>query len=497
MLTTPKPEVRCVFCGGVGLHADSRACAPPAQPCAVTVRTADGVVIGSLDDWRRSANPVRPALHWRPGPSAMELAQFWLGEHLSVRPLQSILNACDLTYEFTPVTVIPGHVTSLDALGPDRHHDLVLFGSAAGRRTVVAIEAKADEAFGPTIRERLATACRDDEQRRRVRRRAASRGVADRISRLFHLVFGRDLSEADLDIRSELLYALAGTYLEARGRDADVAVLMIQEFVTPSTEEKRQKRNHDDLDAFVRVLSGRSMRGTQPLIGPLHLAGSEPRIPILIGKLASQLDDILVTSIDEVAGRASSVKIFVRCQDGGFQLPDGRPLPKIRDGAIGELTLDAGDLEDNAALRALQGERLVPFLPSGSALMVRVGSNGMPADLRRHAVEIRDFGSRSTWFVPIVVEQTVDLRLRATKLATLEPARCIIPSLGKKADSINHAYAIVSEAFEPWRRSRGGNVFREVFCRYRGGWVALDRLRSEPESQPSQELEERDGPRLE
>ena len=54
------------------------------------------------------------------------------------------------------------------------------------------------------------------------------------------------------------------------------------------------------------------------------------------------------------------------------------------------------------------------------------------------------------------------LTLRGTKKPQLLSVKCDIPALGKVANSLNHAYSLISEAYEIERISHIGNVFETV-----------------------------------
>lgn len=82
-----------------------------------------------------------------------------------------------------------------------------------------------------------------------------------------------------------------------------------------------------------------------------------------------------------------------------------------------------------------------------------------------------------------VLREPLSIRWRGSKLGSLEPAKCEIPVLPRKrAESVNHAYRLVSEAFEPHRRSHTANVFQEVFYQAGSRWLPLEVLRRNAES---------------
>ena len=64
----------------------------------------------------------------------------------------------------------------------------------------------------------------------------------------------------------------------------------------------------------------------------------------------------------------------------------------------------------------------------------------------------------------------------------MNDAHCGIPALGQSAISLNHAYTLVSKAFEPRRRANTGNVFHRVYFRRDDGrWAPLDFRRTHVE----------------
>ncbi len=70
--------------------------------------------------------------------------------------------------------------------------------------------------------------------------------------------------------------------------------------------------------------------------------------------------------------------------------------------------------------------------------------------------------------VEIRLHMTLILKLRGTKPPSLLDCECEIPSLRETdenfepAESLNHAYRLISTAFEPHRRSFGGSVFLKI-----------------------------------
>lgn len=69
------------------------------------------------------------------------------------------------------------------------------------------------------------------------------------------------------------------------------------------------------------------------------------------------------------------------------------------------------------------------------------------------------------------------MRTRGTKPPQLVDCPCQIASLNQQAVSLNHAFTIISTAFETKRRSHSGNVFSRVYAKAGSMWEPLERFR--------------------
>ena len=83
-------------------------------------------------------------------------------------------------------------------------------------------------------------------------------------------------------IRYQLLTACAGALCEAVRHGYSRALVLVHEFITDKTDDKKQRRNAEDLDAFVYRLSNGDISKTEPgmIYGPFTVAGN----PILSNK---------------------------------------------------------------------------------------------------------------------------------------------------------------------------------------------------------------------
>lgn len=278
-----------------------------------------GDAIESIPDWLKYAPPKRPDLHWKAGRSAMESARAWLPDGRTPTvpaEIAQLLASNPATQDFSPELAIPEFITRLDDHeGEHRNHDLVVTGAAAGGRTLLAIEAKADESFGShTVRSYLEvcnTAAAAYPQKVAAALAAGNRrprpsNAAARIKELCAALFGppaegEDAAEAAEPLRYQLITALAGALIEARARRCTQAVLIAHEFHShpdpdrglTGTSPQKVKRNAEAWSAFVETLTGEPAEKAPVFQGPVRAFGSHrvpAGIPAFLGKATRRLN---------------------------------------------------------------------------------------------------------------------------------------------------------------------------------------------------------------
>jgi hypothetical protein len=163
---------------------------------------------------------------------------------------------------------------------------LVLVGHTSSSKVAVTIEAKADEPFGTTVRDALADALERSIENPR------SQGV-QRVNDLVRALLPprrKGLPHVG-DLRYQLLTATAGTLAYAAKESASLAVLIVHEFVTDKTRDKRHIENGEDFRRFLHRLSGEEVLSgvSDALLGPFAVPSSSPfnGATFLIGKIVS------------------------------------------------------------------------------------------------------------------------------------------------------------------------------------------------------------------
>ena len=226
--------------------------------------------IESVDDWFRLALPERVRAQWKDDRSAKELAKAWFvtGEAGVPRELVTLFQSHPATGTLVLEAGIPEVETKLDNFREGRHHDLVLLGQAGGVRTLVAIEAKADEEFDRVIEDYLAE------------KAGTSSNVPARIDLLCRAIFDRPVDDDLGQLRYQLLHGVAGTLIEAENREAAQAIFVVHEFLSDQTDRDKVERNRQDLDRFVQQLPG----FRDDILEPGQLPGF---LPPLVGHLSA------------------------------------------------------------------------------------------------------------------------------------------------------------------------------------------------------------------
>jgi hypothetical protein len=170
----------------------------------------------------------------------------------------------------------------------------------------------------------------------------------------------------------------------------------------------------------------------------------------------------------------ANIHVNLTFKDGKWVTEDGSPFPMVNEGAFGVLVFDRLELIDPKDRARYSQEMRMPFLPKDTYVYARINAKNLDSALRDHVVlrEVEGPTPRD-FFVPFLLVQDLELRVRFGKPALLEPCECRIPSLGLDARSVNEAYTLISTSFEPTRRSHTGNVFN---CVYFDGPLVLQRL---------------------
>ncbi|NOQ63965.1 MAG: hypothetical protein GQ582_05585 [Methyloprofundus sp.] len=191
---------------------------------------------------------------------------------------------------------------------------------------------------------------------------------------------------------------------------------------------------------------------------------------------------------------AKTAVIRVIMKNGRFEYYGEEEMPEIREGTLAELTVPCSAFENPRKLRIFSEERKEFILKKETTLLVQIAvrrNNSLDKrfltyfeSTRETLQPLKDMGDLTDpEFVEIKLLDNLIITLRGTKKATLNRCYCIIPILNnQQAYSLNHAYTVISEAFEKHRISHSGNVFKDVYYKENSKWLPIASLRDALES---------------
>lgn len=175
-----------------------------------------------------------------------------------------------------------------------------------------------------------------------------------------------------------------------------------------------------------------------------------------------------------------TVKIPIKVVDNEFKFFYGGELPKILDGAIGEIILPAYAIKNDYRVDKIGQRTRRQFLPKNTTLLVKISSKSNSYN-SGFLKKMKVFPPTDELFAIIQLLSDLEIELRGTKKPELCKCPCFIQALPEtKARSLNHAYTLLSEKFETHRMSHTGNIFEQIYVQNKSNeWVQIEELRSE------------------
>lgn len=157
------------------------------------------------------------------------------------------------------------------------------------------------------------------------------------------------------------------------------------------------------------------------------------------------------------------VIVPIRVIKGKIEYFYGGGLPNIKDGAIGDLILPEYCIADEEKLQKLTGRYGKKIFEEGEELIIGMSKNLIPPELIKKTLDYNILPPINCRYVKIILRKPLLMQIRGSKKATLSHCECSIPTLNVDAESINHAYTLISQVYEPSRLSHSGNVFERCY----------------------------------
>ena len=176
-----------------------------------------------------------------------------------------------------------------------------------------------------------------------------------------------------------------------------------------------------------------------------------------------------------------NLRIGVSFDGQTFRLLNGSALPKVVTGSFAELVISPDAISDSSERATFLREKTAVLLKSGESIMVGVSPNVMADTSKSGIISAEELKIASPYcFLEVRLDQDLLLRIRGDQESRLSPCVCIISATETRAESLNHAFTLISQLYETKRRSHSGNVFERAYARSRyGRWCSLAELRSE------------------
>lgn len=200
-----------------------------------------------------------------------------------------------------------------------------------------------------------------------------------------------------------------------------------------------------------------------------------------------------------MAIRTKTVRVPVQWVNGHWELIYGGGVP-VMEGACGELILDQSTIADPQFLNAVTRKTVIKILAEGTELRVALTIREplpaglaqflLPRDATKHSHTAgisRQSRFVSIWLSgPSATQQRKGktkgglwLSLEGPEPRELESGVVQLPKIGsvERADSLNHAFTLLSERFEPWRQAHTGSIYQRVLYKEGERWYPLNDLR--------------------
>jgi len=211
--------------------------------------------------------------------------------------------------------------------------------------------------------------------------------------------------------------------------------------------------------------------------------------------------------------KRNPIRIPVKLVDGQWEFFYGGEVP-VRDGTIGDLVVDKNQVKDKNFLKSLTQQTNHKIFDFGTRLLVALTVKPhvlLDDELRKQLIPRDNSTLKIEWgsvgiaippdtrYLPVYVDEFSEFQYRPApnekggvwlRVEGLEPKNVISSSIklpetikANAADSLNHAFTILSEIYEPWRKSHTGNIYQRVFYQEKNEkWYPIDVLRKAKEA---------------
>jgi hypothetical protein len=214
---------------------------------------------------------------------------------------------------------------------------------------------------------------------------------------------------------------------------------------------------------------------------------------------------------------SKKLRLPMRFVDGKWEMEFGGQVP-VAHGTTAEILVEVSSITEKGFADKLLAQSAIPIFEPGVTLRAYVAPKdckGLTEDQKKLLIPASDMklapGLLDSWstggvsFIDVQIgkateKQAESLEFRNGGLwlivegfnpsdlrsSTIDLPPCVSD---EPAISLNHAFTILSEVFEPWRKSHTGNVYQRFFYEEADGlWYPLELLRDAKLAQKEQEV---------
>lgn len=206
------------------------------------ITSKDGKVINTTEDWRKFAPPMNPK-QWQEYRSAQELAKSIFDNKTFVPKITSVLERFNIPVP-EEMHGIPEKATKLPwGKSGNRKHDLFLKDNNS--TIVIGIEAKADEPFDKSVK---------DKRKIAIKNADGGENMSDRLDGILNYLYNNCPPDNKEDLMYQLLSATAGVILEAKAHNIEQVCVMFLVFNSDKLSQKKKNKNDADWQTFCNTM---------------------------------------------------------------------------------------------------------------------------------------------------------------------------------------------------------------------------------------------------
>ena len=207
--------------------------------------------------------------------------------------------------------------------------------------------------------------------------------------------------------------------------------------------------------------------------------------------------------------KQATLRVPMKLVNGQWEYFYGGALP-VKDGTVADMIVDESSFTDKAFINTLKQRSRHKILDEDTELLVALTIKPEPKldkKIKHHLIPIHfpdiqvstvfhnNHLSPDTMFVTIKIGGPTDQQVATNDgdggglwldIQGLQPKGLVSSSINlpegvsdEPAISLNHAFTLLSQAYEPWRKSHTGNIYSRMFYKEKNSrWYPLEILRN-------------------